>query len=393
MRTGTSHRDASDAVPLLRAGSLRRSCRTVATALICLALAACGELPRGAAFESEILQASTDAATPADFMVAPVTRALLPVYASWPHPGERRLHWISATPEPPNRIIAPGDVLRMTIWTAEDNSLLTAPGQRAIAMDAVTVSAGGTVFMPYVGTVRVAGMSPESARAAIEARYAEVTPSAQVQLELAETRGNMVSLVGGVRAPGSFPLRDQSYSVLSLIAEGGGVEPGLNNPQITLMRGGQVFGTSVRRLFEDPRLDTTLRGGDRVIVQADDRFFLSLGAAGTEAVHPFPRDEITALEAISIIGGVAETRANPRGLLILREYPASSVRADGTGPTHQRVVFTIDLTTTDGLFSAGEFRIASGDLVYATESPVAGAQGIIGLIGGSLGIVRTASSL
>ncbi len=363
-------------------------------AALCAALGACS-LPRGAAFESEVLQARGGAEGEAvqDFAVEEVTRDALARFAAWPNPDEEPLGWISRQDGPANRIIAPGDVLSVTLWNTEDNSLLTAPGQRAITMEAVSVSSTGEVFMPYIGDIRVAGMSPDHAREAIEARFVEVTPSAQVQLEVAESLGSLVSLVGGVERPGAYPMRNQSYTVLSLIAEGGGVPASLNNPQIRLMRGDAIYGTSIDRLYSEPNLDTTLRPGDKVIVEADERFFLSLGAAGSEAVHPFPRDEISALEAISIIGGVSDARANPQGILVLRDYPASVVRADGTGPSHQRVVFTLDLTTADGLFSAGQFPIQSGDLVYATESRVTSAQTVFSILGSTLGLANRVGNL
>jgi polysaccharide export outer membrane protein len=357
-------------------------------AALALLLAGCA-LPRGAGFEREVLAAARapdGSAQPADFGVEPVTREALGRFAAWPVTGEEPLNWIARQPEPANRIIAPGDQVAVTIWSMEDNSLLASEGQRATPIGPLTVSSTGTVFMPYVGDVRLAGMSPERARETIEAELVEVSPTAQVQLELEEGRQSTVSLVGGVGAPGAYPMPDQSYTILALIADGGGVNPSLNNPQVRLMRDGAIFGTSIDRLFEEPGLDATLRGGDRVIVEADERHFLSLGAAGTEAVHPFPQDRLTAIEALAIIGGVTDSRANPQGLLVLRDYPASAVRPDGSGPTHARVVFTLDLTTADGLFSAGEFRIQSGDLVYATESPVTSAQAIFGLLGSSLGI-------
>jgi polysaccharide export outer membrane protein len=227
----------------------------------------------------------------------------------------------------------------------------------------------------------------------LEERLVTVTPSAQVQLEVRESAGSTVSLVGGVRNPGSYPMPDQSFTVLSLIAQGGGVPENLVNPQIRLIRGDAVYGTSIDRLFDNPGLDTTLQPGDKVIVEEEERFFLSLGAAGSEDVHPFPRDRVTALEALSIIGGVADNRGNPQGILVLRTYPASAVRVDGTGPTHQRVVFTMDLTSADGLFSAGEFPIRSGDLVYATESPVTAAQTILSILGSSVGILQDVSAV
>ena len=39
----------------------------------------------------------------------------------------------------------------------------------------------------------------------------------------------------------------------------------------------------MERLLADPSLDTTLRGGDKIYVEKDERYFLSLGATGREA--------------------------------------------------------------------------------------------------------------
>ncbi len=360
----------------------------VAVSALVILMSGCSVLPRGAGLQSEVLRNNevTDAAH--NFVVAPVTREALPMYASWPEVNEPRLNWIRRTEQPANRIIAPGDSINVTVWNTDENGLLTSPGQRAAVLNNLRVSSGGTVFLPYVGTLKLSGMSPETARERIEAGYSEVMPSAQVQFELTEGRQNTVSLVGGVGKPGVFPLPDRDYTVMGLIAQGGGVMNSLNNPQIRLHRAGQIYGTSVDRLLGNPSLDTTLIGGDKVFVEPDERFFLSLGAAGSEAVHTFTRDEMSALEALSLIGGLADNRADAQGILVLRQYPEEVLRADGSGPAQSRVVFTLDLTSADGLFSAGEFPIRSGDLVYATESPVISAQTILSLLGSGLGLRR-----
>ena len=79
---------------------------------------------------------------------------------------------------------------------------------------------------------------------------------------------------------------------------------------------------------------------------------------------------------------------------VLREYPASAVRPDGIGgPSQRRVVFSINLTTTDGLFSAQNFRIQPDDVVLATESAVNDTRTILGLVGTMFGIVNTANDI
>jgi len=193
-----------------------------------------------------------------------------------------------------------------------------------------------------------------------------------------------VNLVSGVNAPGRYPLPDRAYGVLALLSEGGGVDTSLVNPQVKLFRGSRIYSTSVEKLFANPALDTTLQGRDRVIVAEEERMFLSLGATGTQAQHLFPDDRVTALDALAVIGGLAEDRANAQGILILRTYPNAAVGANG--PTKPWVVFTLDLTTADGLFSAKSFEIMPGDLIYGTESPVSSAQTIFSLFGSALGV-------
>jgi polysaccharide export outer membrane protein len=357
---------------------------------LCLLLVACG-LPRGAGMEREIISGSNNA--DADFAVYPVTRAFLPTLAEWPVTGEPELNWITASAGSRSQIIAPGDMVSIAIWDSNDNSLLTAPEQRVVGLEEMRVSASGTIFMPYIGDQRISGLSPQAARARLQRELEAIVPSAQVQLSMSEGRANSVDLVGGVSSPGSYPMPDRNYTVLSLISQAGGVRGDLANPQIRLIRQGHLFGTSINRLYSEPALDTRLVGGDRVIVEEDERYFLSLGAAGSQDQHPFTQDIVTALDAMAIIGGVTSSRADPEGILILREYPASALRAGERGPRMERVVFTLDLTTSDGLFSARNFRIHSGDLVLATESPVTSVQTIFGLIGGVFGLANTAGRL
>lgn len=347
-----------------------------------LVLAACS-LPRGAGLQSEVLAAQTDAETGADisdFSVFAVTRETVGFLNDWPTIGTRGYNWIARADQPSSLIIAPGDIVTVTVWDADDNSLLAGPGQRMARLDAIRVSSSGTVFLPFVGTMRIAGMSEQTARDRIEERYLETTPSAQVQLSVEPGRANTANLVSGVASPGVYPLEGRNVTVLELISMGGGVRGDLVNPQIRLMRGDAIYGTSIDRLYDNPRLDTALQGGDRVLVEEEERYFLALGAAGQERRVLFPTGHVTALDALAEIGGVSDTRADPQGILILRDYPRSAVGTAPHAPPKERMIFVIDLTSADGLFSAGEFHIMSGDLVYATESPLIVGQTVLGVV-------------
>mgnify|MGYP000082494787 CR=1 FL=1 len=368
------------------------SLRGFGAILLCALVASCSAVPRGAGFQSEVLAASDTMEQPNGepvygFSVFEIRRDILPSLANWPGKGGRHYNWITRQQQPASLLIAAGDVLNVTIWDAEENSLLTNAGQRVAQLQEIQVNSDGRIFIPFVGNLRVSGMSPQTARARIESQLTQTIPSAQVQISVAPGRANTANLVGGVNAPGVYPLPDRNYTLLSLLSQGAGVSGSLENPQVRLMRGSKIYGIPLARIYDDPDLDTTLVGGDRIIIEDDDRYFLSLGATGSEAIHKFPKEQVSALDALSIVGGVSDSRADPQGILILREYSASAVRADiSAGPPQTRIVFSIDLTRADGLFSAAKFNVQPGDLVYATESPVNAAQTIFSIFGSVLGI-------
>jgi polysaccharide export outer membrane protein len=355
-------------------------------------VAGCTSLPQGAALRADITENADT--IEGDMAFYPVTKALLPAVAAWPRVNpEASAGWPSAQQGSLGQIISPGDTVDLKIWDNQDNSLLLASGQRTTSLGPMTVSPSGRIFVPYVGDVRVSGMGPDRARAVLQDQLMQISPSAQVQLALVVGRQNTVDLVSGVARPGSFPMTDRNFSVLALISQGGGVASSLRNPRVKLLRGQKTYMTSLERLFADPRIDSVLTGGDKVIVEQDKRFFLSLGAAGKEEIVYFDREKITALEAISMIGGIADTRADPKGILVLREYPREAVSAGARGPRNQRVVFAIDMTNADGLFSAKNLEIQPGDVVLATESVVTRAQTVVGLIGSGFGLINNVSRI
>jgi len=366
--------------------------KTLALLAFALSLTACGRLPAGAPVTEDVLK-NADAANP-EFAVYTVNRAFLPTVAQWPGTGKQeRLGWIGHSRGPKTQIIQPGDTLSLRIWDSSDNSLLTSAEQKVAQLSDVKVAANGSVFMPYVGNISVIGLTPDLARESMQSALEIIVPSAQVQLSMSQGRSNSVDLVSGVPKPGAYPLPDRNFTVLSLLAAGGGISPNLNNPQIRLVRGGAIYGTSVNRLLDSPNLDTLLRGGDQVFVEEDQRYFLSFGAAGKEDLHIFSKDAMSAMDAVSIMGGIADGKADPQGLLILREYNPSALRTGVRGPRQTRVVFTVDLTSADGLFSARQFQINPDDLVMVTESPINDALTVSNIIGNLFGVFSRAGAI
>ena len=336
---------------------------------------------------SEVLK--TQKSEVPSYSVVEVSRTNVDAIARWPRTGwSGGYRWIAASRGPASPLIRTGDTVNLVIWDNQENSLLTSGATKVVEMNNLVVSPEGTVFVPYVDEVLVRGLTPSDARRRIQRALAEIAPSAQVQLSMKAGRQNSVDLVSGVNSPGNYQLPDRDFTILSLIAQGGGISSALRNPLVRLIRDGKTYEIRAERLFAEADKNALLRGGDRVLVEEDRRYFTALGATGSEQLVYFQKEHITALEAISIAGGLTDSRADPKGVLVFREYPPAAVRRDGSGPEMRQVVFTFDLTRADGLFAARNFPSNPGDTVLATESPVTAAQTIFGLIGQTLGIAN-----
>ena len=356
-----------------------------------LFLGACS-LPRGAALQSEILSES-DSETPS-FQVVHVTRDITPQLAEWPATGwHGHYHWFGSDHGPDSSVIQTGDVLKISIWDNQDNSLLSGVDSKLTQLPDMEVTTGGHVYLPYVGEVRVRGLSQPAARERLQSSLEGISPSAQVQLSVVPGRNNSIDLVSGVGAPGRYPLENRNTKILTALALGGGINTALRHPLIRLQRSGKSYETRAGDLLADPERNVRLRGGDQISIVEDDRTFNVLGAAGKESVINFEKEQMTAMEALSAMGGILDNRADPRGILILREYEAEDLKPGMQGPDMQQVVFTIDLTGADGLFAARQFHINPYDSILATESPITSAQTIMGLFGTAVGVSATVSNI
>ena len=151
--------------------------------------------------------------------------------------------------QPNTRILAIGDTVNIAMWSTEDNGLLSGQGQRLINMPPQQISSNGELFLPYIGQIKVSGLSPELAREAVQTAYAKVSPSVQVQLAASEGRSNTASLLSGVNNPGTYPLLDQDFTLLDLIASAGGIDQKLINPQIRLQRGNTTYALSLIHIY------------------------------------------------------------------------------------------------------------------------------------------------
>lgn len=352
-------------------------------------------VPRGAPSRSEVLSGAHSEGVDDDqsFALELVRRDRLALYKEWSQFGRHgNTDWLPGNVTPIEQRLAPGDRLIVRIWDANASSLIASPGAQFSDIQNVAVGSSGHVNLPYIEQVEVAGLSYDAARLRLQERLAAIAPAAQVQIAVEQGRRNSVDVLGGVAKPGSYPLTERNLPLSNIISMSGGVLVGLENPQVQITRGRRVYRRSMQDIMSDPSKDPALQGGDRILIEADQRTFTALGAAGREEVISFDSDKVSALRAVSMMGGLADNRADPRGILVLRRYPNSAV-GHPNGPPNTHVVFSFDMTRADGLFEADEFALQNGDIVMATQSPGTTTQRVIALFGSVIGVGRSVGNL
>ena len=269
-------------------------------------------------------------------------------------------------------IINAGDTLSLRIFENVDQGLLAPQGVRQAALTDVQVDGSGNIFVPYAGKIRAAGNSTDTVRRIITEKLAGQTPDPQVQVVRAAGDGSTVSVTGSVGAQGVFAIERPTRTLTAMLARAGGLTIPAEVAQVSVIRGGRTAKVWFQDLFKNPRYDIALRGGDRILVQEDQRAFTALGATGTQNRVQFQTQNLSAIEAIAQVGGLSSAVADPTGVFVFRNEPEEIARQvlgrnDIVGD--QRMIYVLDLTKPNGVFMARDFVIRDGDTVYVTEAP------------------------
>jgi polysaccharide export outer membrane protein len=199
-----------------------------------------------------------------------------------------------------------GDAVRVTVFQQPD---LTTEAR---------ISERGTINMPLIGEVKLAGMSQAEAAGAIAdgLKSGNYLKNPQVSLAITTLRSRQVSVLGLVARPGRYALDDTSLNVADVIAAAGGITAGGDNTVIVLRDGKQQKVNVLGQPF-------ALKAGDTVSVERAPVFYIygEVSRAGAYRVEP----DMTVMQAIAAGGGITPRgsewrlklrRANEKGKLV-----------------------------------------------------------------------------
>ncbi len=168
---------------------------------------------------------------------------------------------IQLAPATERTTLGPGDVFQVQIVGEKD-----LPSQYQVASD-------GTVDLPYIHTLKVAGLEPQEVARLIRTRLIEekILTDPSVVVSIKEYQSKRVTLLGEVNRPGSFPLTP-GLTLIQAVSQAGGLTSAANRDQARLTRTVNGRETTVvidlTAITEGEAADIPLQPGDRIYVKA-----------------------------------------------------------------------------------------------------------------------------
>ncbi len=201
-------------------------------------------------------------------------------------------------PVTPDYLIGPGDELMVRSW-----------GQIDINYRAV-VDRTGSIYLPRVGAISVAGLRYDQLNDAIKSAVGRVFKNFELSVTLGQLRSIQVFVVGQVRRPGVYTVSSLSTLVNALFAFGGPSNHGsMRNIQLK-RQGKEITSFDLYDLIVrgDKSKDAQLLPGDVIYVAPVGRLAALSGSVNVPAIFELKEHE-TLGDAISYAGGLTTTAA------------------------------------------------------------------------------------
>lgn len=161
----------------------------------------------------------------------------------------------------PSYVLAPGDVVRLDILDDED-----------VPVD-LSVGPDGAIQAPFVGGVRVAGLTPDDAVKELERTYIEKRIFVVPKVSLSVATYRPIFVTGDVRLPGSYPFQPELTVEKALSLAGGqAMAAAAENPLLASARLRQeleVAGSDIAREALAAARATAQLGGQTTIRDED----------------------------------------------------------------------------------------------------------------------------
>ncbi|WP_298219764.1 polysaccharide biosynthesis/export family protein [Halothiobacillus sp.] len=307
---------------------------------------------------------------------------------------------LGLTPAPrPNYVIGPGDELNVAVWEAPPPVLFTSglasvTGGMSSSAGNVTfpsqrVSADGTISIPFAGTIKVAGYSPQQVSARIRKALKGLANDPQVLVQVPSNASAMVTVVGDVQQSIRMPLTAAGLHLLDALAAAGGARDPVDKETVQITRGKEVLSVPLRQVIDNPTQNIALAPNDVITVLNKPMSLTVLGAVAKNDELNFEAQGISLAQALGRAGGLLDNRADARAVFVFRfEQPSVLGKYAKHAPHLENgevpVVYQLNLIDPAALLMAQNFPMKNKDVLYVANAPAAEFQKFLTIITSSI---------
>jgi polysaccharide export outer membrane protein len=257
--------------------------------------------------------------------------------------------------------IGPGDILNITIW---DHPELTIPAgsYRTAEQSGNLVAEDGTIYYPYVGILKVVGMTPREVRALLTQRIAKAIEKPQVDVRVIAFRSKRAYVVGEVGKPGQQEITDVPMTILDAVNRAGGFTKDADYSQVLLTRANSTWRVDLQSLYEEGVVAQNVLLQPNDIVHVPDRSLnkvFVLGEVQKPGSYFMNKRRITLAEALADAGYINQQTSNPNWIFVMR------------GQGDQPELFHLNSKSPDALLLADRFPLRPRDIIYVDAAEVA----------------------
>ncbi|MBL0210392.1 MAG: polysaccharide biosynthesis/export family protein [Holophagaceae bacterium] len=252
--------------------------------------------------------------------------------------------------------VGPQDILLVTVW---DHPEITLPlGQyRTDAATGMLVDEEGYFYFPYVGRIKVSGLTVTQVRDVLTEKLNRVLQRPQVDVKVVGFRSQKVYVGGEVRNPATYNVTDIPFTLSEAINRAGGFLPSADQSRLVLSRGERTWNLNFQDLLSrGNRIDQILlKDGDSLLVHnRDESSVYIMGEVRNPSSVPTHNGRLTLAQALSEAGGINQASADPRSVYVLRRGKAENT-VD---------VFHLDAYSPVAMVMADRFALQPKDVIY-----------------------------
>jgi polysaccharide export outer membrane protein len=266
--------------------------------------------------------------------------------------------------------VAPGDALKVRIFEPYEGSIFPTIQKPGADFGVQRVLDDGTINIPFVGTVQVAGLSLLQIERRVAKQLEGKAQDPQVIVEFVADRTHTVMISGDIKNPGRVSILEGVRSVVDAINRAGGPTGGgagggggPTQVEVVVRRRGQVILTSqFSELLAGG--DIAVQKGDEIVLRPNSRVFTVLGAVFKSGNVEMTKHNLSLIEALGQVGGLNDMRANKTGVYVFRMGDLKN------NPAARARVFRLDLMQPVSMFIGQQFGLQPRDVVYVTNAPL-----------------------